>query len=119
MTLTQIIYLTQLVENVSNVFGCAMTFYLLSLGLLGMFYCIGGSINDEPNPILGNIINKLYKKLWLFILILITSIFVPTKQTMYLMMGSSYLSQSNLPTKVSEILNLKLDDVLKTLRDKK
>jgi hypothetical protein len=60
----------------------------------------------------------IYKRIWIMIIVFLIVIITPTKQTMYLMLGSSYLSQSNIPAKVSAALELKLDDVIQKLKDK-
>lgn len=71
-----------------------------------------GNDNKEPFDI-------VIKKWWLALLVALIAVFAPTKQTMYLMLGSSYLQQSGLPSKVVEALDLKLDDVIKDLRKDK
>lgn len=39
--------------------------------------------------------------------------FIPSKSTVYLMMGNHYLSKSEIPEKVLNVLNKKLDGLLK------
>ncbi len=119
MTLTSVLYLTDVVSHIDSVFGSFIVVYLLSSGICGFIYIISNATENEPSQMALNILNILYKKFWLFLIILSITIFVPSKQTMYLMLGANYLQQSGLPTKVSEALELKLDDVIKQLRDKK
>ena len=66
--------------------------------------------------------NSFYKawvaKWWVLAIVVIVLVFIPSKQTMYLMAGSKWLSDSTIPVKVSEALNLKLDDVIAELQNK-
>ena len=65
---------------------------------------------------IGKILHYLFKKIWIFILCVALQILIPSKTTMYLMLGSSYLSSSNIPSQVSEIINFKLTDIIKDMK---
>ncbi len=69
-------------------------------------------LHDHVN----NLVKRLIKKWWVISLLLIINIFTPSKTTMYLMLGAKYLSDSNIPSQVSEILNLELKDILDDLK---
>ena len=119
MNITFVLYLTEVAININNIFGGAVCFYLLAILVTGFIYIMSRAIEKEPSSMAAKVLTILYKKLWLFLIVVIVSIFVPSKQTMYLMLGANYLQQSNLPIKVSQALELKLDDVIKSLKDKK
>lgn len=46
------------------------------------------------------------------IVIGILSLFIPSQSTMYMMVGTRYLKDSNLPAKVEELFNKKIDELL-------
>jgi hypothetical protein len=51
--------------------------------------------------------------------VLILLVPVPSKSSMYLMLGTAYLQESNLPKKVSQALELKLDEYINELTQNK
>lgn len=55
--------------------------------------------------------NHLFASKILTVFIFI-SILVPSKKTMYMMIGAKYLRESNVPEKVQMIINKKLDEYL-------
>jgi hypothetical protein len=119
MTLSSVLYLTDVISSIDNVLGTIQFIYMLSIVVCLFIYIMSSFIENEPSEMAKKILTLLYKKLWLFLIILSVQVLIPTKQTMYLMLGANYLQQSNLPGKVSEVLELKLDDIIKQLKDKK
>lgn len=119
MSLTWILYLSDFIQSIACITGFIVIIYVICIGIM----CIGwGLTNDRYSADFHAQIEKGLKyvsgKWYVLFLSLLINILIPSKTTMYLMMGSSYLSQSNIPLKVSKILELKLDDVLKELQDK-
>lgn len=118
MTLAQVLYLTSVIENLNSIICIFVFFYIIGSAILAFVYGVMTVSGDEREGI-EKFIKYYYGKLWIFIICLIITILTPSKNTMYLMLGATYLQQSNLPTKVSEVLDLKLDDVIKQLKEKK
>lgn len=123
MNITFYLYMAEVVENLKGY--CTVTIGISVIATLLILFATAVT-NDgynedarKANDFLMNLLTKIYSKVWFFILICLINIFTPSKHTMYLMAGTYYLQSSTLPTKVSEVLNLKLDDVIKELKDKK
>jgi|SRR6185503_9549953 len=117
MNLVSWLYLTDILHSFDCFLGIVIftTIVLFCISIV-TFINLDNSKEDEQ---VEQIILKSYKKWWVFALIVILDLFIPSQKTMYLMLGSSFLSQSNLPSKVSQVLELKLDDIIKDLTDKK
>lgn len=112
MDITLILYCINLLNNFDEFIALVFIIYF-------MFYVIGLAIysgSDGENTLLIKILNK---NAWIIILLVITSCFIPSKETMYLMLGTSYLKDSDLPKKVSQAIELKLDSVIKDLKESK
>jgi hypothetical protein len=117
MSLTLLLYLTEVINNINKVLGFALVLYFISLVIFTIINTMSRIIgDDEVNNFTMPLIKKWLSKAWMMIILLFISLFIPTQKTMYMMLGSSYLSNSNIPNQVSEILNLKLNDVLKELK---
>lgn len=116
MNLSTAIYLTELIDNAKGIL-LVLSFLLglLMVLTIPLYLCA----NDNGDEYIVQICEKVLKKYWLLIVILGAMIPLPSKEAMYLMLGSSYLEQSNIPTKVSQALELKLDDYIKELRGTK
>lgn len=56
------------------------------------------------------------KKTYILVIVFCVLCIVPSKTSMYLMLGSAYLKDTNVPAKVYEALNLKLDNVINDMR---
>lgn len=104
------LYITDFISNIDVCCGMVWIIYLLVLGMFSFTW--GASESNETIKLMSNLIKKTLKLWWIPILALAFSIFIPNKRTVYLMLGASYLSQSNLPSKVSQILDLKLDNII-------
>lgn len=59
-------------------------------------------------------LNKAKHLLWLALFL----VFLPSKTTLYLMAGAEVFERSDIPPKVQEAVMLKLDDVIKELKEK-
>lgn len=119
MTLTTALYLTDILENLTN----CLTALFLSLFFLFIFCCAAYLIcldewNDQSN-IYKPIYLRIVKKSWVLIPLLILTIPIPSKKTMYLMLGAHYLQETNLPKKVTQALELKLDEYIEELTKEK
>lgn len=118
MTITWMLYLTNVVSNIDNILGLVFVAYLIIIGFV-TFVCSVENEWDADKFSPAKLFKWLTGKLWAVVIGVILLAITPSKQTMYLMLGANYLESSDLPVKVSEALNLKLDDVLKELKDKK
>lgn len=119
MGLTGWLYLTDIVHNVNAIFGIIFVVFAVFNIILFFIWFIAIASGEEFSDFIGNLLKNIWRK-WFFIgLFFVTLIITPSQRTMYLMLGSSFLSQSNLPAKVTQVLELKLDDVIKELSEKK
>lgn len=108
MSLTVALYLIDVLNSI-GVFLTLLTFVYCAL----IFVSFLSLINEDSYTIFKNHFTHLI----IIILIFFISCFVPSKQTMYLMAGTSYLNSTNIPEKAQEALSLKLDDVIKKLKE--
>lgn len=111
------LYITDFIANVSALFCVTWLVYLAIIGIFGFIWCLSES--DETMELMSKFIKTLMSYIWIPLLAIVLSVFVPAQRTMYLMLGSSYLSQTNLPEKVSKVLDLKLDSVIDELNKDK
>lgn len=120
MSLTVLLYLVEVIHSIDCLLSIFTFIYIVILGVssFGWFVSNDG-YNEDKLELFGSILKKVSKKSWIFIICLFLQIIIPTKTAMYMMLGSSYLTDSNIPAQVSEILNLKLNDVLKDLKKNK
>lgn len=120
MSITLLLYLVELLHNVDEFSGWVFLIFGLSLGLLSFGWMFSKDMcSTETNGIISGLIKKLWKNSWVLVVAIVISIFVPSQKTMYLMLGTSYLSSTKLPTKVEQALELKLDSVIDELRHDK
>lgn len=115
MNLNTALYLTNIIHH----FYCMLILMFL-IGLIVLLVAFVGKIFcfHEYTDVDGEaekMWTAILKKGWIVLIIAITGIFIPGDRTMYLMLGVSYLQDSNLPTKVSKALELKLDNYIKEL----
>lgn len=119
MNLTLALYLTDVLISINNIFGFIfIIFMVFTITLSIAFMATRDNYSQEENDIPLSLFKEIYKKLWVIILCIIPILLIPSKTTMYLMLGSSYLSQTNIPSQVSETLNLKLTDIIEELKNK-
>lgn len=120
MSLTLLLYIVEILNSLDCLLGFVIVVYTLTMGFLlfGWFVTNDGYDKDK-HEFIGAILKKVSDKSWIFIICLVLQIIIPTKTTMYMMLGSSYLTDSNIPSQVSEILNLKLNDILTHLKKNK
>jgi len=98
------------------IFGCILLYFILAC-LLFMF-TLDSYQKDEHNEAL-KALEWLKSKVKLIVLLLLIMMLIPSKNTMYMMMGTAYLQNATIPLQVKEIVSLKLDEVLKKLQDEK
>lgn len=119
MNLETALYLTDILSNLSCLFYFCGTVVVL-IGLLVGFWATLGLFNHNELDALFYSLKLIFLKIWpIWIAYLIFIIAVPSKSTMYLMMGSHYLKQTDVPQKVMSILETKLDEYSDELLSKK
>ncbi len=119
MNLTTALYLTDLVDNMncSTSFVLAAGVITLTAACVGKLWCSDKWADEDGHA--DKMWTSIIKKWWMLMPILAINCLFPAKSTMYMMLGSSYLQESNIPKKVSAALELKLDDYLTQLTSKK
>lgn len=120
MSLTLLLYLVEVAHSIDCLLGFFTVIYVLMLGFLSIgWFVTNDGYEQDKHEIFGSILKKVSKKSWIFIICVCLQIIIPTKTAMYMMLGSSYLTDSNIPSQVSEILNLKLNNILTDLKKNK
>lgn len=115
MSLTAALYLVNLVSNIDFVLGLFFTVIFIASGISFFFVFTAEEYNDHEQTQVRRA-KKVISKAWIGVVLISISALIPCKNTMYLMLGSSYLEQSNLPSKVSTALELKLDGYISELK---
>ncbi len=110
MKLSLALYLVNLMDNMSIALSLIIFF-----GCLIILSCFLYEIlMDEDCK--RQCVSSILKKYWILIFLILINIGIPSNKTMYMMLGTTYLEQSNLPKKVAEALELKLDDYIEELK---
>ncbi len=73
---------------------------------------------DDGEDMLKSLTGKIHLAIKVFLISAIICCLTPSKSTMYLMIGAKYLSSSEIPPKVLNILNERLDQVLASTKKK-
>lgn len=119
MTIATCLYLVEVISNMDCIFSLTLfiSIIIMLVAAAAWLFTLDSYFDSEHARITTGI-KVASRKWWAFALLLLINIAIPSKNTMYLMLGSSYLSTSNLPNKVSQALELKLDDVIDQLKHK-
>lgn len=115
MKINTALYLTDVAANTDSIFTTIFVFgvILFIVSIVGKIVCADKWI--DQNNSFNNLWTSILKKWWILALISLPPIIIPAKHTMYLMMATTYLQESNLPAKVSKALELKLDKYIDEL----
>jgi hypothetical protein len=116
MSLAMWLYAVDVLCNFSIAMG--VTFAVFAVGLF-IFILVTFFHYDIDKKVFDNCISvwkRMAKKSWIAVLWLLVMVALPSQKTMYLMLGTAYLSQTNLPANVQKALELKLDDVIADLQ---
>lgn len=117
MSLSALLYLTELLSNINGTLRVIIAIYVVACVIAGFFWCISNDgYSHSAHETSDKIIKSFFKKSWIVIICLAIQIIIPSKTTMYMMLASNYLSNSNIPSQVNEILTLKLSDIIKDLK---
>lgn len=119
MNLPILLYFTDLIGNFEILLAMIFFGFLAFFLILGFTWLVTKDDYDkEDNEQINKALKKGFSYAWIPILSLVINLFLPSKNTMYLMLGSYYLQSSTLPKKVANILEFKLDIVLDELKEK-
>lgn len=117
MSITLALYFIEILNNVSCIasiiFFTSLVLFLICIG------CESVLRNDVPKEEDFELSKLLIKKWKLSLFLLVLLMIIPCKSTMYLMLGTNYLDNSELPSKVKEALTLKIDNIISELKDSK
>lgn len=110
MNIEAFIYLSSVLPSI----GGALTIITVSglFILSGVAFFIIGQKDYNENGL--DVLKKyrIFKIFFALVFCGFLSCFFPSQKTMYLMLGSHYLKDSNIPSKVELLLNKKLDEYL-------
>lgn len=119
MNFELLIYLIDVISSLDSI-NAFILFLVISIGIFFIIaFLFSWFHEDEENNIIKKIPNKIFYRY--FILLFFTmflGVFLPSEKTMYLMIGSHYLSKTEIPFKIEAVINKKLDELLKNEKDK-
>lgn len=119
MTLTSCLYLVEVISNIDIILGGLISLSALCFIVPTVIWIISIIVEDEHvYESISKLFKLYYKKAWLFIILIALNVIIPNKKTMYLMLGTHYLSQSGITTKVLQALELKPDNAIEELKPK-
>lgn len=111
MSITTLIYLMGLLSSINYALFVFAIIFLVMTIVCGILYLSAqdfGEIEEQEN-----LSRKIKKWSIHFVFIVVLMATIPSKKTMWLMLGSSALEKSDIPEKVLIIINKKLDDIIK------
>lgn len=114
MSLELFLYLVSVLDNIGWLFGILFFVGIISLVLFGLVYmdCVDDYYGDKEDNFKDNT-EKVVKKILVFMAIITPlSVFIPSKKTLYAIGLSHYAKQTQIPQKLMDLLNQKLDDAL-------
>lgn len=119
MTISTIIYLSEVLSKLSDQLFVLSIIWLIFVSVLGfmslMIFYDGYASDGEEQYFC--IVKKIFKTVPAVFLIFFATAFMPTKSTMYMMAASKYLSESDVPEQVKEIIGLELKHYIKKLKE--
>lgn len=113
MNIELFLYLTDILGNVQAMLMIfpGVCFFVFGIFLIALYADCGNE--DTQAQFVKKIKElKLYKIFYSLLLALLIASIIPTKKTMYLILGANYLKNSELPSKVELLLNKRLDEYL-------
>lgn len=109
MSIATLIYLAGMFENIS-VF-CVI--FIIAFIIVMVIFLINYGTSYGSDETLFSLTKKYhFTTLKVLAFVVILCCIIPSRTTVYLMMGSSYLQNSSLPPKVLSIIENELDDIL-------
>jgi hypothetical protein len=112
MSAATVIYLISLLSNLDLAFSIVFWFLVLGVIAISISYLAVDERTSEIEKEVRDLRLRQAKKVALIALaVLSLNVLVPSEKTMYLMVGAHFFEQSELPPKVLEIINLKLDSI--------
>lgn len=108
MNIELFLYLIDILNGIRLVLYIALIFSTI-IYILHVFF---SSHKEDNRESLKKTLKYGNKIKWYYIIMLIFYLLIPSQKTMYLMMGSHYLKNSQIPSKVEMVLNKKLDEYL-------
>lgn len=114
MSVATILYLISVLDSLDNLVGLIIG--LIVVGIPVAAIIIVTNVDDDTKRL--TTLKYLYGKSIVITLIFLCliAVLIPSERTMYLMVGGSYLQRSNIPSKVEQVINEKLDQYLQDER---
>jgi len=120
MNITLALYLVDIISNLDCILAIIIICIISVILIFIIIYIMAlGSYDNHETDKINKLFQWLGSKWWVCLIIISLAIITPSKSTMHLMLGTYYLQSTNLPAKVTEALELKLDDVIADLKGKK
>lgn len=112
-----IIYLIELIDNFGTLLAIIFILTMVAIVVLGMSWYMAWDNDDED---MRHNLKKWIKIVGtLLAAVSLLGLVIPSKNSMYLMASAHYLNNSDMPHKVLEVLNSKLDEMISTKKEGK
>jgi hypothetical protein len=111
MSIELILYFVDFLKSISS-FLSLLTIMFFLVFIICVILAIVAEFDDDKDE-KQVAYSYMYKCFKYFVWVAIISFFIPSQSTMYMMLGARYLKDSNLPEKVHELINKKIDELLK------
>jgi hypothetical protein len=117
MDILWIIYWANVIGKIHEITAALLIMGMLGLGITLVILTIAMIAGDMETENYKKLFSVIWKRSWIGLLLLFMDICVPSSDTMYLMIGSKYLADSKIPEKAATIINMKLDDIVKKMKE--
>lgn len=114
MNINTALYLADVFDDIN---GLCVIF--LVIGCVALFFLSAIKLVTHESEDVQEALKPFISKWPILVVLAVVGCLTPSKNTMYMMMASSYLESTNLPPKVVEALNLKLDKYIGELKANK
>lgn len=119
MSLSAWLYLVSVAYNIEVILTIIFSIFLVVMFLMCVVKLVTADDPDfGPSIAATKVLNNVWRRWYVVIAFLLLFCLTPDQKTMYLMLGTNYLSTSDIPAKVSQALNYKLDGILVDLKRK-
>ena len=108
--MTWMIYLAGFIENIDTFLNFSLILLIIILFFVSYWMLEDDIFSDIEENL--EIIKKYKLGIKILVFNLLLVIFIPSSKTVYMMMGSHYLNQKDIPQKVLKVLNNKLDEMI-------
>ena len=119
MNISTALYLVDLINNIDNFLGVISLLGGFGIGISSIGYLICTDKWHDQDGKYKKIWLQILKKSWIVLITMLLTVPLPSKNSMYLMMSVNYIDKTNLPKKLTEALELRIDSYIDELKKDK